>query len=237
MKLFFYAFIPLYVMPLLLALIGTINVSAEPESPPSPPLVGKAPPVCRWIVIVKQKLPLPPISKDPIQKEYQALVAVANPRMLQRTIEKSGDNFHEETDWEDGTKDVSWFYQGFVFTQLRTGSPEQILCVSSTEKDAPIKPTEDFPELDWITAKTFAGITNYGGVKCYLYTSGSEPNITSAWVDFKSRLPVAVDGPATLNTYTFSSGSSSIAPEGIFAARYQSMMKAKEIIERTSGGS
>ncbi len=161
----------------------------------------------------------------------QANAAMANPRMLQETVEKSGKTYHQETDWENGTKDVIWFYQGYVLILGRSGPPDQVRCISGTDKYAPRRPQEDFPELSWINAKAFSGTTTYNGVDCYLYTK-TEPDLgtTSAWIDMKTRLPVAVDSPKMLSTYAFSAGPDSLVPQGIFAARWERLQKALYVL-------
>lgn len=214
-------------MVLLILAGGAPKTFGESEAPPAPPLVGRAPDSASWTITVNQKVPLPPKSSDPKTAEYQDMLAKVNPRLLKETVEKAGGNLHQETYWESGAKDIFWFYQGYVIFQTRMYPPDQVVIMAGTNKNAPLKPNDDFPELDWITPKVFAGTTTHDGVKCYLYTK-NDPKLgsTSVWIDFDSRLPIAVESPATLNTYTFSSGPVSIVPQGIFATRYQLAMKA-----------
>ncbi len=209
---------------------GISMVSAEPDLLPAPPLVAQAPAVSRWTITVQQKIPPPPQSTDPLKARSEANAAMQNPRMQHEDVEKAGEILHQETDWENGAKDELWFIHDFILQHPRNTPADRVYGAWATDKFAPRRPKDDFPELDWIDAKAYSGRTTYNGTACYLYKiADPNGNTTSAWIDFKTRLPVAVDTSTTLSIYTFSAGDASIAPQGIFVERYKLMLKEKEM--------
>jgi hypothetical protein len=214
---------------------GIVPAVGQPETVPAPPLVGKTSDPSSWTITVTQKILPPPKTNDPVDAITQASAAMTNPRLLQETVEKSGTTYHQENNWENGSKDIVWLYQGGIFLQKRNAPPGHIMIMSPDDKFAPRRPAEDFPELSWITAKAYGGITTYQGIKCYLYTK-TEPGqaVTSAWIDFKTRLPIAVDTPATLSVYTFTPGSTDLSPAGAFLTLSQQYQKALEKVARAT---
>ena len=207
--------------------------SAVPEVP-TPPFIAPAPNPGSWSITVKQKTPPPPPAKatDPIQVRYQELLRKVHPRMVTQTVQQTGGDWRSETTWESGSNDVLWDYRGITLFQSQNFPSGKLLVAPVGSQGVPHKPDSDFPDVSWVDAKNFVRIEQAEGVTCYLYQTtaqalskskmpagGDAP--VSAWIDKKTRLPVAMENDAVRKTFSFDSPPASLQPEGIFADYYR----------------
>jgi hypothetical protein len=208
----------------------TLLAAIASPTPPDEPLVAKAPNPGNWTIDVKQKRPLPPPSGDPKLARLEKLRPGKSARMVLQTVEQAGKDWHWETTWEDGKKDIYWLYHGvIVLYQPRYFNSDKLMMDKVGSPSAPEKPNKtDFPDVAWVDSKYFTGNVTYAGRKCHCYARGTEGGKVVAWIDAQTRLPVAVETDATLKTYSFNQAKDKITPQGIFAERYLQLVNSPE---------
>jgi hypothetical protein len=62
----------------------------------------------------------------------------------------------------------------------------------------------DFPGFEWVSRQNYAGIKSYQGIKCIVFQiAQSTPLEQVAYIDFKSRFPVALQSGGEVYLYTW----------------------------------
>ena len=223
-----------------MAFTGRSSVAGGP--PPDPPLVATPPDPCAWTIEVEQKKPrqLPP--DDPRQAAAYKRALQAYPRMLRVRVEKAGSNRHQETLWDNGKKETLWIYKGWVVFQPASFPADQAIALPATDRNSPVKDgtDSDFPDFSWIRPEAFVKTVAYHGQPCHYYEDKEAPPLKGgdtltptpvkkiqAWIDVKTRLPVAVEDDAVLKTFHFlKEAPTSMELTGVFATAYDNAVAA-----------
>ncbi len=178
---------------------------AESESTPQPPFVSNTSAYATWTMtfIPKQDTP----AADPSKSNNPGL------RMLKEVrVSKRDKEFQEVQLWSNGVTTERWEVNGLLLFE-QPDSPGVYLAVQGAiwNKADPFfnfHSHSDFPEFSWLSSTAYAGEKSYQGRDCYRFKSES-PSPSShnrpreAWIDVKTRLPVALDDGRVLCTYAF----------------------------------
>ena len=189
---------------------------SSPEPPPEPPLIAKAAVNSQWIITYKHKA----VDKGGTKAEEtraRKLRVRYSPLVLTRRVLKGPEQTVVYTSYEAGLKSEAWVVGGFLY-QLPMREGEGINVEPRTQGD--------FSELYWVSAANFRGTVAYKGRKVHLYESeAGDPDPASgkasgphdedtgnsgkgvprrAYVDVKTRLPVAVEAGGDSWSYRFS---------------------------------
>lgn len=227
-------------MCLALLAIGLQRFGLHAEPPPGPPLVATAPDPIAWTIDVRQKKPRQAAPADPKQARiYKRLVDIY-PLLVRETVEKSGKDWHREKVFDNQTKENIWVRNGIVVYQYHYFPPERVIAVSVSDHISPVKGGfgPDFPELYWIRAEAFVKSEMYGGHLCYYYEDKNARPLQGgdalaavpqkgnrAWIDAKTRLPIAMEDDTMLKTYTYHQSAVNIQLTGVFATAYQKALE------------
>jgi hypothetical protein len=94
-------------------------------------------------------------------------------------------------EWYTGRHD---FYEavGFPEPLLHDPSPSQI-----NAQGLPDFRRVDFPDMDWVSSQTYAGVESVGGRQCLIF----KKNNMTAWIDLESRLPVQWQQGGEIRTF------------------------------------
>jgi len=126
-------------------------------------------------------------------------------------------NRQEVSLWSDKQTTERWGYNGLsLFDQH--GNPYVYVFPFATENEtAPVLVAgyskSDFPELSWVNLENYKGVVTYLQHSCYLFQSpqpmppefklpADQIPLRQAWIDVKTKLPVAFDDGATTSAYT-----------------------------------
>jgi len=209
------------------------------ESPPEPPLLAVVADPCAWTIDVQYATP----RKSPDSKQAKTAKRLMDiyPLMIRETVEKAGPNWHREKLFDNRTKENVWVYKGTVLFQFQNFPPDKVTALPINDPVSPVKSDfgPDFPDLDWIRPEVFVKTVTYHGQNCHFYEDKevapldggdalkpSTANGRRAWIDVKTRLPVAVEDDVMLKRYSFlKDPSPSIEPSGIFATAYQATLR------------
>ncbi len=194
-----------------LFLASPAGVSAQDASP-TPPFVAALPDTAEWII----KYPAAP-KQAPLPGQEGTSV----PRLVQVVVTKKDKVRRERSYWTNDSVTERWLVGDFaVFEQLGAQSIHIVRRGSNTAQfmlEMFDLGQSDFPELQWIDAKSYVGIEKVEGRNCYLFSArnsfrnpvqGNAPQSgqeLKAWVDIATRLPVALLSGDQLRKYTFAS--------------------------------
>jgi len=182
--------------------------------PPQPPYVNNAPAYAAWNIAFSTK------QTNPAPRTLKAV-----------RVNKMNKDFQEIKYWSDGSTSEQWQVQGVILIKepyspgIYVISSEEILLPSN--RDLCYRSSSDFPELNWLSANTYAGVKNFQGKTCYWFQTDAKSSTDStsaapirntpiadgkpsqqAWVDAKTLLPVAFDEGGMLRVYSFESATS-----------------------------
>ena len=218
-----------------------LRLGAEP--PPDPPLVAAAPDGCAWTIDVQQKKPRPSPPTDPKWVYAYKRALEIYPRILRVTDVKSGKDRLEETSYENGKTGTLYIYNGYVVYQPMNWPADKALAMPVNYRDSPVKGGlgSDFPDVGWIRPEVFAGTVMYEGQRCHYYEDKNASPVSGgdhlnpaktkgvrAWIDARTRLPIAVEDEAVFKKYTYSQSAVTIQLEGVFAKAYQDAIAGKK---------
>lgn len=213
--------------------------NAHSESPPDPPLVATAPAPVAWTIEVHQKKPRRMKPDNPKKTDAYKRLLDIYPLLEREKVEKVGNDWHREKFYNNHTSDSVWVIKGVVIFHYHHFPPDRVLAMPAGDHNSPVKGGFglDFPDLDWMHAETFVKTVTYQGQRCYYYETRNaspleggdalnppETNRVRAWINVKTRLPVAVEDAAVLKKYSFAKEApDSIQLSGIFATAYSSI--------------
>jgi hypothetical protein len=186
-------------------------------SPPTEPLVSRAPAFSTWTVVYtpEQGSAGAPATADSSKNGHRFL--------KQAVYVKASDDIQETDFWSDGLKTQLWFFQGAFFFE-QPGNPYVYIIGAAQLKNRPFQhdyTKSDFADVDWISQDNFKAVTSYQGRPCYLFQKNStqapvvggaksdapmpvlENPSASAWIDGKTGLPLAVDEDKVLKVFSF----------------------------------
>ena len=227
---------------LLLLEVFLPRFSAYAEPPPEPPLIANTPDSFAWTIDVQRKKPRVVPSADPGQETTYKRLMDIDPLLMRETVEKAGKEWHREKFYDNQRKDNFWVCNGMVAFQFQHFPQDKVTAMPTNNIISPVKGGfgPDFPELDWIDAKYFVGTVSLAGQMCHFYrkqnakplgfrdelTPAPKTSLVSAWINAKTRLPVAIEDDEIVERYTYRAGPASIQPTGIFAEALGRAMKA-----------
>ena len=148
-----------------------------------------------------------------------------------------GKDWHREKFYENQKTDNIWVCKDIVVFQFKHFPADKVTAMPVDGSISPAKGGSgpDFPELGWVDQNFFVGTVIYQRAKvlflpkskCQAFIgqgrSGTQAPSTatvSAWIDAKTRLPVAVEDGDLLKTYTYRAGPAAIQPTGVFAEAF-----------------
>ena len=141
---------------------------------------------------------------------------------------------------QDRKKGSVWIHEGWVVFQPSHWPADKAMAVPVNHRLSPVKGgiKSDFADLDWIRPEVFVRTVMYGGQQCYYYedkkahpltggdTLTTPVNGVKAWIEVKSRLPIAVEDAAVLKKYTYRQSGVNIQLAGVFATAYHNAVEA-----------
>lgn len=219
-----------------LAILMARMCFAAAPTPPDPPLVGTPPDQYEWTIDVQQKQPRIPPPTDPKWLNSYKRALEIFPRLLRVKTEKSGKDLFEETLYEGGKIGVIYLYKDCVIFRRFDWPVDKALAFRADSSTSPARGGlgREFPDVAWIRPEVFLGTVIHDGVRCHHYLDKNAPplvggdhlsqtkaNGVEAWIDEKSRLPVAVEDAAVVKKYSYRPFNGKVQPTGIFATAYE----------------
>jgi len=198
-------------LPLLGVTLPLVAQEKELTSPPHSPYLVNAPTCAMWTILCKPK----------------GAAAQASPQqrwLKEIRVIKMGETRQEIQTWSDGLETQRWIYRGMILSD-QPGSPDVYILRAEQLRDLPSADLmdyskSDFPELNWVSAGTYAGVERYGKRPCYHYRRGTprevatpdtparetpegQAGIPQVWIDGSTKLPAAADDGVTLQIFSF----------------------------------
>ena len=162
------------------------------EKPPLPPgpLIRAVQDLSTWQVTYaygddKKKEASPSANPTPAPVIVKGTISMAVPRRI--TLTRTKPLWVAMVDNVDGRKYEEWS-DGYVQIFRADGAAEVGL-VPKDSDGVPMLPNfgaMGFPDMEWISDKTYSGVQTVGGRQCLVFTNGS----MTAWVDVESRFPL-----------------------------------------------
>lgn len=189
----------------LLILLGLSPVWSEETPllpPPTEPVLATLPGLAAWNEIYAPKKTSSPAENSAASPKETSL------SLKKVQAEKGASNLHLTRIWSDDSRTEYWQIKDTSFEE-RPGSSS--VYVTTPERRASSYSDLDytkspFPELNWVSLKSYVGVALYAGKPCYIFreTSKSTPPITKiAWIDGATKLPVAYDDGNSVRTFEF----------------------------------
>ncbi|PAW77483.1 MAG: hypothetical protein B9S32_10820 [Verrucomicrobia bacterium Tous-C9LFEB] len=171
---------------ILLGLMGTVVLAAEPEMPrvpPSPPFVKSPPPGSQWSVEIKTvtREKTSPVGITPIRLEKR----VGTNRILEAV-----------TTYTDGTRKTFYIVDESILQRYDNSDKIAVFPVESGGDFASLR-TKSFPGLGWLSASNYAGLAMIKKSECakFLLKGGAGSDlqadmILTAWIRVSDGYPV-----------------------------------------------
>jgi hypothetical protein len=177
------------------ALVGIPFIgNADPGigAPPTPPFVAPVPENAQWIITVSSAT---------------GAGAPAGAKLQEIRVVKTGITKHDTFVYSDGSTDETW-YIGNKALMSDTFVKTNIYLTEFSSHDFtgagdPVR-SLGFTGMDWLQSKFFDKIVAYQNVACYHYRLPSRSASVEAWVNVKSKQPVAYQINSMLYVYSFS---------------------------------
>jgi hypothetical protein len=216
----------------MLALSGFLLFADEEPlpSPPRAPFLCNAPTSAEWTVAYANKhADTNKPGKAPAASEMPDADMPTARVLKEIKVTKMAGTRREIYVWSDGQKTERWIYKGMILSEqpdlpdIYILTPNQLKGLpgsSSSEYDK-----SDFPELAWVSPKSYVDLARYGTHPCYHYQAKqtvdtspfSEPTLNQAgerisepppatlqaWIDGSTKLPVAIDDGNSLLILSF----------------------------------
>jgi hypothetical protein len=165
-------------------------------------------------------------------------------------VTKAGDIRRDLEAWDNGSARDLWIVKGvelFAYPE----SPTIVVRNAATDEDARTFQSPDFGGLPALSLQNYVDVATYRGVQCYhflikrtkpegdatAYTAAerAETRNREAWIDVKSKLPVALDDGESIRLYTFSPDRPApLALPDKFAAELQHYVEVVREMSRNS---
>lgn len=224
----------------------------SPPTPPSAPFVRNAPATAAWTIEHRKS--------EELSKDKAADAAPKSSKVVLRKTEvtKFGPNRREIEEWSDGSKVEKWFYKGYHIFKQR--GVEDVYVVDSSRDGFqrltfPDYSKDDFPELAWLSAKTYVKNDSFQNQTAFLFEQPADivagpvlaqvkaatgedlaqkpkapQKMLRVWIDPASRLPIAIDNGFRTKTYSFRQSSDSAAqPPEAFLKALQDYQKSRAV--------
>lgn len=184
------------------------------QTPPSGPLLGKAPDRSQWLITVKDgpslidEQPAAPVAGGAQTSASSASAAAgaketnasaASPTDRQILVTKDKPIYHEQ---ESGANPADRWYTSDITVIARPGVVPDV--TFAKRGDGPVS---DFPDLNWISPKNYVGTRKIHGTECLIFrgtvSMGSDKVPATACLDAKTRLPLVLEMLGRNQTYIF----------------------------------
>lgn len=209
------------------ALLSISSASAQSPAgqvePPSPPYLATVKAPASWTI-----RPATPATVNP-----------EAPAVKETRVAKAQNLKQELTIWNNGTEGESWYVDSFViYRQPHFVKDDVAIMELHPDSATNFFSNADFATLSWIGKDTFQRIENLKGRPCYYYEmkppaqQANSSGITAhplsaaskAWIDVKSRLPMAVEEGGVLREYTYNMGTpTTLTVPSLFSARLEKL--------------
>ena len=179
---------------IVLACASLLRAEAQQAPEPTAPYVRNAPPVSVWKVLFTKRKAAPPEAAA----QYPGSMD-----LKEMDVTKANTTRHEVIIYNAGQITNRWFIaEKVIYTN--EGNPTIFVFDTLDENSKLMFPNytaSDFPELQWISRASYAGLQKVGNEVCYYY---SEPDGTrQAWIAQATGLPVAYTDGGTAQSYSF----------------------------------
>ncbi len=212
---------------------GAISAIAQTkptkEEPPSPPYIATVPPPASWTI-----RPATPPTPNP-QVSTLKEIRVAKTRDMKQEISL----------WSNGTESESWYVDTFViYRQPHFVKDDVAILEQRPDSTTNFFSTGDFSNLGWIGKDTFQRTETHKGKLCHYYENGNSADFEKipepirsqrqfatpkAWIDAKTRLPVAIEQGGILQEYSYTFGSpQSLTLPPLFSARLEKLLARRK---------
>lgn len=202
--------------------------SAKPE-PPAPPYIASVPAPASWSI----RSINPPVANPEA------------PTIKEIRVAKARDKKQELTIWSNGAESESWFVDTFViYRQPHFVKGDVAILEQRPDSSDHFFSTSDFSNLAWVGKDTFQRTETVKGKLCYYYENGRHAEqeripeplrdqiklaISKAWIDARTKLPVAVEEGGIRQEYDFTFGSpASLTLPPLFAARLEKLLNRRK---------
>jgi hypothetical protein len=224
--------------------------AVEPDenfSPPAAPLVQPMPSMMHLKISVKD-------AENSVSRKGVELIPRTNAILPDRvkTIEiiKTQDIRFVRVTRQSGRAEDFWILANFIYTKSDQGGRIFSDVYTPLAYPAYLRPGATFYGTDWIDLKHYQGIRSYQN-QCYYYETGEPPTteesslldsdtgsiakasppsrtpVYKAWIDAKTKFPVAVELPDGLYEYAFSAPPvANLQPPPEFVEDHRSMIEA-----------
>jgi hypothetical protein len=162
------------------------------------------------------------------------------PAVKEIRVAKAQNLKQELTIWNNGTESESWYVDNFViYRQPHFVKDDVAIMELQPDSATNFFSISDFATLGWIGQDTFRRIENLKGKPCYYYEMAPPAEQTAdaiaapahlrsaaskAWVDVKSKLPVAVEEGGILQEYSYTLGAPTILTvPSLFSVRLEKL--------------
>jgi hypothetical protein len=179
---------------------------APPPLPPGPLIQKRAPDFAHWVIT---SAPTPAKGANSPSTPTADASAVNGPQS-EVTMTKTGKIMLREVRTQDGRVVPIWCVGGLQITLFGNSS---IVQAKNPDPRVPTPNYEDYSDsdfqgFDWIALSKYTGIEESGGRKCIVFQDTVKNDIgsaidRSAYIDFATRLPVALIVGGGTRTYVF----------------------------------
>ena len=225
------AYLILLVMGLMSGTLWAQDISL-PD--PKPPFLRELPATCSWRIAFlydgKEAI-------DPTGEKAGNDSGLRRVREIQGS--KQGGNRREISIWSNGMLSETWLYKGYILSSS-VGSSDVSVREANVDYVTPGAYTSgfgqtDFPELGWLSLKTYKGLANLEGRPCYVFERASENGADSvkAFIDGKSLRPLMVQLGKVQRRYTYDeSPVSALTPPPNFIKEMERYQRAMAVTDR-----
>jgi hypothetical protein len=198
-------------------ILGWAQTNTADIPPPSPPFVQFPGPDAAFTIDVMapngQAAPAPAANPAGIK------TAAPEKKLVRVDAVQTGRLRCDTLTWDDHSQTQTWFVGKYGLVQSNRGNWINLVDPVMYPIQASAMLRRDASDyFHWLTSANYAGVTSYKGKQCYQFKVGAPataPNDDNdletvlgrdekiAWVDVKTKLPVAIQIQGQLFTYTF----------------------------------
>jgi hypothetical protein len=154
----------------------------------------------------------------------------ANPRLISVQVTKAGGKKKEVYHYADDSETIICVV-GDIF--LIDSRPAHAVGLGSTDDPGAKKYGDDFYDLDWVNKAEYNGHQDYQGISCCTYyQKGAEgTDEMTAYIDVKTRLPVAVQNSQATLSYTFRSSTDAVELPARLVTKLNEALQARHQLQ------
>ncbi|MEM6822319.1 MAG: hypothetical protein AAF558_10310 [Verrucomicrobiota bacterium] len=199
---------------------------------PNPPYVAPIPEKAAWTLVVRQK-------EEVGTNGENATEVSQRPEILSVRVTKIDSRQRKIIRWKDGREEELFFIDQFMIDQSPDNQKVYVTNMDIIAEPDHLYRDSGFYGVGWLEEQYFVGTKEMEGKECF-YFERPHPIVESikqrAWIDMKSKLPVAAEGMNGLVIYEFrsrSSGDVRLPTEFLEAwEQHQKRKRAMEILSK-----